>query len=169
MRTVFFIYLALFLVMASSCQKKAASVSNNCITNPASCSSSMYQQNTGYSNYGNTSNPFNYSGNTAYLCNCPAGSMPTYNSYSGLGCVQTSYYNPSYFGVYAYMYLSWGNNQWNNMPYLSGYNQSSYSSSCYNGAVQSCVIGQANSCPMGTYCLESNAGSSLGLCVTTYR
>ena len=166
----FYLVLSLLLCLfaGTSCQKTASqAANNNCISNPSSCNSSLYQQSNGYSSYTNTSNPFYYYNNTAYLCNCPAGTIPTYNSYSGLGCVQ-SYYTNTYFGMYAYFYIGWNSNQWSSISQLSSFNYNSYYQ-CYNGAVQSCVVGQTNTCPLGTFCHENSAGSSVGHCVTTYR
>jgi hypothetical protein len=166
MKALLVIYLILFALLASSCQKSTqagvSGVSSNCISNPGGCSSSLYQQNQiyGYSSYGNTSNPFYYSNNTAYLCNCPYGTVPTYNSNAGLGCVSPYTSN---FSFYAYIYIGWNNSQWYNLPHLS-----SLSSNCYSGAMQSCLVNSA-SCPGGSFCLQSSAGSSLGLCVTNYR
>lgn len=168
MRVLLLVYFALFILMASSCQKSkeaGASVDSACINNPASCNSSAYQQNSGYSSYPNTGNPFTYSNNSAYLCSCPYGSIPTYNAYAGLGCVRTSYINFSFYAGYSmgYMYLGWNQNQWYNQPQLS-----TYGANCYNGAVQSCVAGQ-NTCPAGSTCMQNSRGSGLGLCVTSYR
>ncbi|MGZ3690373.1 MAG: hypothetical protein ACXVAX_02645 [Pseudobdellovibrio sp.] len=172
MKLAVFISLALLFVGLSSCQNKSNSSSSDCTNNPSMCAnSSLYQQNTGYTGYGygNNSNPFNYYGNTAYLCNCPYGTMPTYNGSAGLGCVSTNYYNQG-FGFYGYIHLGWNNNQWSNMSGLNSfYPPNNPYSSCYNGAVQSCVMGQANTCPAGTFCLDNSGQSSLGLCVTDYR
>lgn len=128
----------------------------------------------GYGSYYNSnyySNPFNTYNNSSYLCNCPSGSIPTYNSYAGLGCVQQ---NQVYAGVSAYAYFGWNsggganNQQWTNIPQISnqvGYTQSS--SSCYNGVMQSCVISQPSSCAVGYSCQASSAASNIGLCVAT--
>lgn len=177
--------------MASSCQKNANSeatvsaVNPNCVTNPTSCNSAAYNQN-GYTQYNNGygatggyggngcsscggnygyNQPFNYYNNNAYLCNCSYGSVPTYNGTNGLGCVQTSGMN---FGAFGYAYLSWGGSQWSNLPQ----NQFNYgqSSQCYNGAVQSCTVGSnPQSCPGGMVCRPNSSGSTIGLCVTSYR
>ena len=173
MRVLLLVYFALFILVASSCQKSKEAnvgVTSACVNQPASCNSSVYQQSDGYSTYSNNGNPFSYSGNSAYLCNCPNGSIPTYNSYAGLGCVQTSYYNMSYYGNFngsyamGFLYLAWGQNQWYPQSQLS-----TYGANCYNGAVQSCVSGQANTCPAGSSCMQNGRSSSLGLCVTSYR
>ena len=189
MKSVLFIYFALFILVAFSCQKSSVNKSsgelvnaNSCSSNPANCNSSLYQQSYGYSNYGNTSSPFNYYNNSAYLCNCPYGTVPTYNSYAGLGCVQTSYYSSDYqtdgyldtskaagLGIYGYIYVGWSNNQWYGQPQVNSFYYGSSSSSCYSGAIQSCLVGQSNSCPGGSFCRSNGANSSLGLCVTTYR
>ena len=196
MKTLLFVYLALFILIASSCGKSGnteatvSAVNPNCVTNPSTCNSAAYQQSNGYSPYGYNGNnsgnyggnygdsstynngynggPFNYYGNTAYLCNCPNGSVPTYNGSNGLGCVRSAGLN---LGVYGYLYLSWGNNgnQWSNLPQMYQYNYNQ-TSSCYNGAVQSCTVGgAANNCPAGSVCRPNTNGSTIGLCVTSYR
>ena len=89
--------------------------------------------------------------------------MPTYNSYAGLGCVQTASQ-----GAYAYAYFSWGanNNQWTNIPQIS--NHSGYTNNgCYNGVVQSCLVDQPNTCSVGYSCRADSASSRLGLCVAS--
>lgn len=169
MRILLLVYFALFIMMASSCQKTkeaGPSVSANCVSQPSSCNSSAYQQSNGYSTYPNNGNPFSYANNSAYLCSCPYGSVPTYNSYAGLGCVQTSAFSFSFYAGFStgYAYLGWNQNQWNWQSQLS-----SYGANCYNGAIQSCVSSQANTCPAGTVCMQNSGSSSLGLCVTSYR
>lgn len=198
MKTLVFVYFAFATLILSSCGRsggKEATVSgmNGCISDPASCNNSVYQQNQGggyypygyNSNYGTNYNysqyynqPFSYYGNSAYLCNCPRGTLPTYNSYAGLGCVRTSATLPAGSAhrrhkhsqkAYSYFYyLSWNNSQWYNTPYLSTYyyNQSS----CYNGAVQSCLLGTASSmCPAGYLCRATGSSTTLGLCTASYR
>ncbi len=144
----------------------------------------------GYQHGGGSSNgPFHYLNNSAYLCNCQPGFIPTYNTHAGLGCVQsqiaagtgygssygngygTSYtasygtgYNGSYSGG-AYAYFSWGanNNQWTNIPQIS--NHTGYTNSgCYNGVVQSCLVDQPSTCSTGYTCRAETASSRLGLC-----
>lgn len=160
-----------------------------CVSNPSVCQSNIYNNapgftpynysngyynpyssyygggyNYSYSNYGGGYiNPFQNFNNSNYLCNCPAGSVPTYNGYAGLGCVQASmtYGN-------AYAYFGWGvnNTHWTNIPQISnyeGYSQSN--SSCYNGVVQSCVVNQPSTCATGYTCRANAASSMLGLCV----
>ena len=136
----------------------------------------------GYQYGGYSNGPFNYMNNAAYLCNCQSGYMPTYNSYAGLGCVQANAgygggmnYNASYtnggnpgFSGGAYAYFSWGanNNQWTNIPQIS--NHTGYTNSgCYNGVVQSCLVGQPNTCSVGYTCQAESASSRLGLCRST--
>jgi len=170
MKPMLIIYLVLFFLVASSCQRATqagvSTVGSNCISNPASCNSSLYQQSSDYSNYGNTSAPFSYYNNSAYLCNCPSGMIPTYNSNAGLGCVRPTYQYNLYGSFYAYLYIGW-NNGWYQTSGLT--TLSSTYSSCYNGAVQSCMVNQSGTCPIGSFCLENSSGSSLGLCVTSYR
>lgn len=112
--------------------------------------------------YGAGAGPFYYNNNSAYLCNCPAGTMPTYNTYGGLGCV-----NSGYVSGYGYAYFGYGanNNQWVNIPQVS--NTVGYSNqNCYNGVVQSCLTDQPNMCGAGYTCRASGAASRLGLCVS---
>lgn len=171
MKSALVIYFMLFILLASSCQKTnsqagVSGVSSACISNPTGCNSSLYQQSAGYYSYGNSSNPFTYYNNSAYLCNCPYGTIPTYNSSAGLGCVQAYSQPIIYGGLYAYLYIGW-NSGWYQMSAINTY--SSTYSSCYNGAIQSCVVNQSGSCPIGSFCLENSSGSTLGLCVTNYR
>ena len=232
MKTLLFVYVALFILIASSCAQKGgteatvSAVNSQCITNPSLCNGAAYQQNNGFSPYGsnpydpnsgyggggyngggynggnnggynggygggyqpnpwdgggynggynggtmggggyggNFSNgPFNYYDNSAYLCNCAAGSMPTYNSFHGLGCVQTSIMNV---GIYGYMYLGWGTaSAWMGMSQIYTY---SSQPSCYSGAVQSCDTEGDCECPQGSVC-KPNGSGHIGLCVTSYR
>ncbi len=133
---------------------------------------SGYAYGTGYGSgyrsgygYGSASNYYN---NTASsLCNCPQGSMPTYNTYAGMGCVNSGLINNN--GYSGYAYFSWGtgsnNNQWMNIPQVSNY-VGYGSQSCYNGVVQSCLTDQQNMCGIGYTCRASSAGSRMGLCVS---
>lgn len=199
MKVIVFVYVALVFVAMTSCknskQNDAAvpTMNADCVSNPNTCNSGLYQQTPGFNsyNYNNNpygggyygsgynynyyggynsgyTNPFSYSNSSANLCNCSYGSVPTYNNYAGLGCVQSNMLNNSgYIGVYAY--FGWGpnNSQWVNIPQISnnvGYTNSN--SSCYNGVVQSCLIDQPNSCSNGYTCRTSSAGSRLGLCVS---
>lgn len=197
-KSLLFIYFALVILVFSSCQPsggKEATVSgmNGCIANPAACNNTPYQQNQGYYPYGYNSSygynynysqyynqPFTYYGNNAYLCNCPAGTIPTYNSSAGLGCVRSA--TASFTGqrghsghggrraqkAYGYFYLGWYNNSWYSTPYISTYyyNQSS----CYSGAVQSCLLGTASqTCPAGYLCRASGSSTTLGLCTAASR
>ncbi|MEK6628102.1 MAG: hypothetical protein AABY53_05710 [Bdellovibrionota bacterium] len=188
MKTLLFIYLALVLITLSACQPsgKEAIVSGNniCITDPVACNATAPIQGTGYTNqYGNQNNQgyypygggygynptFNYYNNNAYLCNCPNGTVPTYHSGAGLGCVAASYLSSTHVGLSGYFYLSWGQNRWNTMPQLYRYNYGGSSNTCYNGAVQSCALNQADNCPAGSICRPNSTGSNLGLCVASHR
>lgn len=156
----------------------AQNMNADCVNYPQNCNANYYQQNPGFYPYGGYynygyNNPINYMNNSAYLCNCPAGTMPTYNTYSGLGCVQTSQvYSYGYAGGYvggygAYAYFGFGanNQQWVNIPQVSNY--SGYpNSGCYNGVVQSCLVGQPTGCSAGYTCRAQNPSSRLGLCVS---
>lgn len=159
------------LTTVLSCQKNNSSdnsynINTICMQNPAACQSGVYQQGYGFQPY-NGYNPYYYNnyytGNAAYLCNCPIGTMPTYNTYGGLGCVSTQFANT---GLYGYAYFGFGpnNNHWVNIPQISnhtGYNQSN----CYNGVIQSCIVGQVNNCSAGYTCQSTSAQSRVGLCV----
>ena len=172
MKTLIYVYAILFILMATACQPGSqeavvAGVNAACINNPSGCNSSLYQQSNGYTSYGNPLQPFNQYNNQSYLCSCPAGTIPTYNSYSGLGCVYDWNYNYGLWGgAYAYFYIGWGINSWYQIPnlYPSNYTWGT----CYNGAVQSCVMSQ-NTCPAGYTCRPNSGNSELGLCVTAYR
>ncbi len=159
---------------------------------------SAYQTNQGYSPYGNGSTgygtggsgsgygsgygsgsgyqygnghgqPFNYYNNNAYLCNCPNGTIPTYNGSAGIGCVSRVTMS-SKVNLSAFFYLTWGtNNRWNTLPQLYRYNYGGGNTSCYNGAVQSCTVGQVNNCPGGYVCQMNGSRSTLGLCVASHR
>jgi hypothetical protein len=194
MKLLLFVYAASVVLTLSGCQpggsqEAIVSGNNTCVTDPTTCTNSAaYQNNQGYTpyNYGtnNTNNnsgyynsPFNYYNNNAYLCNCPAGSLPTYNSGAGLGCVRTTHLTAKASSLSAFFYLSWGqNNQWNNLNQIYRYNyggnqgyQSGYgNSSCYNGAVQSCNVNQSSNCPAGYLC-RANSSSTMGLCVLSNR
>ena len=175
---------AVFLM--SSCQKdnnnnsgNNAGMNNICVTNPSACRSNVYQQGYGFQPYSNGYNTgygqpygaqsgFYYTNNSAYLCSCPSGNIPTYNSYGGLGCVNNSMIQGG-----GYAYFGWGsgqsgstNNQWVNIPQVSNYTGYKNQSSCYNGVVQSCLVDQASTCSSGYTCKASSAQSRLGLCVS---
>jgi hypothetical protein len=180
MKISLFVYFAFVVLALVGCQKSGdeavVSGMNTCIVDPTSCNGSVYQQNQGYTPYGyssgssnSTGSAFNYYNNNAYLCNCPAGSIPTYNTLAGLGCVRTSS-SVAKAGLSAFFYLSWGsNNQWYNSPNIYRYNYGYNNGSCYNAAVQSCAVGQANNCPAGYICRPSSPTATLGLCSTSYR
>ncbi len=182
LRIIFFTYLLCVVVLVTSCQNNSddnaqATMNSDCVTAPHLCQTSAYQNSPGftsyYSAYGYSSNSmFQYYNNSAYLCNCPAGYYPTYNGYSGLGCVQGRFVNDIASGLF---YYSWGanNNHWMNVPQISNYTGYSYtgssaSSSCYNGIVRSCLVTQPNSCGAGAVCQVTQAGSALGLCSSGY-
>jgi hypothetical protein len=178
--------LLLFLVL-SGCQQGSnnsnenTQVNNICVTQPSACQPQVYQQNPGFQPYDHGQNGFHngypsnyYNGayhtnNGSLLCNCPAGSVPTYNNYGGLGCVQLNYLQGSVNG-YAYFGLSGSlggatNRQWVNIPQISnykGYDQSS----CYNGVIQSCLVDQQSTCSQGYTCKATAAQSRLGLCIS---
>lgn len=176
----FIIQLALITLTLSSCQpdSKEAVVSGNnvCVADPTCKPSNgfngaSYQNHPGYTPYG-YGQPFYYYNNNAFLCNCPYGTLPTFNRFAGLGCVSVNQLGMKA-SFSAFFYLSWGNNQWTNLPQLYRYNYSSGSGSCYNGVVQSCLVNQPNSCPSGYICrpnnMASSSASNMGLCVASYR
>lgn len=168
--------------LMSSCQSgndnnsnNGAALNNVCVTNPAACQPGVYNQGHGFQPYvgpqGGFGQPygaqggFHYTNNSAYLCSCPVGSLPTYNSYGGLGCVNNNLIHGC-----GYAYFGWGsgasNNQWNNIPQISNYTGYNNQSSCYNGVVQSCLVDQPSTCSSGYTCRASAAQSRLGLCVS---
>ena len=169
------IFALIFMVLAtltgckSSRDESNTNTSNICITTPSACNGQLYQNNQGFTQYPNGgmayvngawvstgATPF-YAG--SYLCNCPNGSVPTYNSYSGLGCIQSG------FVASGYVSLGWGpqNNQWLNIPQIS--NNVGYSNQgCYNGVVQSCLLSQPNTCAVGSTCRSTNGNPTMGIC-----
>ena len=185
MKILLIMYVALVVLALSGCKSKTETqaivppISGNCVTSQVGCQSGIYNTpgytpymyNGGYNNgynsgYGYTNSyqygggysngPFYYMNNSAYLCNCGPGYVPTYNTYAGLGCVQSSNIGSSH-----YAYYSWGanNNQWTNIPQISNQN-----SGCYNGVVQSCLVDQPSTCAVGFTCRADSASSRLGLC-----
>jgi hypothetical protein len=137
-----------------------------CLDGSAYCNSSVYNQ---YNQYGFSSYPgyYGYGNNLSYysrvgFCNCPAGSIPVYNQWSGLGCVQNTFIRPfagfqlywnfgvgagygSGYGYGNYGYGSgWGYNQgyqnnWQQISNTTGYGYNNYNSgyggSCSNGNI----------------------------------
>lgn len=190
LRLMFFSYLVLVVFMVTACQKNqndTPAISTDCLNNPSVCQSGVYNNSYGYTPYGNSSGygygstyqgsyvggggPFYYLNNSAYLCNCPSGSIPTYNNYAGLGCVQSNLVGGigGYGGgIGAYAYFGFNanganNNQWVNIPQIS--NTAGYTNNgCYNGVIQSCVVTNVNSCGTGYTCRPSSGASALGLC-----
>lgn len=165
----------------------------NCIENPQLCQPQVYNANGfstypaqpyGYGQYGYNqgypynsgsmyygngyvtagAGPFHYMNNSAYLCNCPSGTMPTYNIYGGLGCVQNQVVGS--FSGYAYFGYGATNNQWMNIPQISNYTGYTQQN-CYNGVVQSCLTDQTGSCGSGYTCRATSAQSRMGLCVSS--
>lgn len=148
----------------------------SCMNGAAFCNSSLYSNYRGFSPYG--INPYNYGGYNNYwssngnswnngyasLCGCSYGSVPTYNSSFGLGCVNaTNYWAMSG----SFSHWGWGVNasQWTNIPQVSNLQGNPIgNSACYNGAVQSCFVAQPNSCGNGQTCQPISGGSSMGLC-----
>lgn len=180
MKALIVVYFSLVILAFSACQKSnqeasVPGVTTDCLNNPNLCNSGLYQQSPGFypynyggsnqgSYYGSGYNPFLYGSGS--LCSCPMGTMPTYNNYAGLGCVQNTL-------ISGYAYLSFGyasnNNQWtHNLPQvsnISGY--TGYSSqSCYNSVVQSCFVGSANNCSAGYTCRINSASATLGVCIS---
>lgn len=155
-------------------QTPAQNMNAQCVNNPQYCNSNYYQQNPGFYPYGNNYgyggygygyggySPFTYMNNAAYLCNCPVGTVPTYNTYAGLGCVQMS----QVYG-YGYAYFGYGanNQQWVNIPQVSNYT-GYQGNGCYNGVVQSCLVDQPASCSAGYTCRAQDASSRLGFCTS---
>ena len=188
MKALVVVYIALVVLAMSACQKPhtseatAPGMNAQCVSNPNLCQSNIYNT-PGYSPYTYGGGPYTnsypgsdpyaggyygnsafsyYQNNSAYLCNCASGTIPTYNGYAGLGCVQQNQVSG-----YGYAYFSWGahNNQWTNIPQIS--NQTGYTNSgCYNGVIQSCVVDQPNTCSVGFTCRSNDASSRVGLCVS---
>ncbi|MBC7742246.1 MAG: hypothetical protein H7061_08615 [Bdellovibrionaceae bacterium] len=115
MKTVFVVYIALIFLAMSACQKKSEdatvpAMGTDCVNNSSVCQTNMYQQNPGFYNYNQ-----NYNSNTmANLCSCPVGTIPTYNNYAGLGCVDSNIiygggYNPGYYNNSGYRNYDSGN------------------------------------------------------------
>ncbi len=192
MKTLVICYVALVVLTVSACQKSnqdatVPAMSTDCVNNPSLCNPNLYQQSPGFTPYnyngnniygggyynggfnagfggyyGGSYNPFVFGNNTSYLCNCPNGSVPTYNNYAGLGCVQSTQ-------VYGYFYASFGfgtnNNQWTNIPQIS--NTVGYGNrGCYNGVVQSCLVDDPSTCTVGFSCRSNSASSRLGICIS---
>lgn len=189
MRLMFFSYLAMVVILVTSCQKNQddnQQINTTCVNNPNACQSGIYNQTPGftpynYNGYGNqTGSPFYNNGyygtgasayyaqaSSAYLCNCPYGSMPTYNNFGGLGCVQSNLVGGNISGYASFGYSSAGanNNQWVNIPQIS--NVSGYSNNgCYNGVIQSCIVTNQATCAVGYTCRPTSGASALGLCVS---
>jgi hypothetical protein len=187
LRLAFFSYLVLVMIMVTSCQKKnddQGNITTDCINYPQTCQSNYYNQpgytpygynqynqygsspfyNNGF--YGTGTSPFHQMYNSNYLCNCPAGAIPTYNNYAGLGCVQSNTLYGGGLQGYAYFgYNGSNNNQWVNIPQISnvqGYNNGS----CYNGVIQSCIVSDPNTCRVGYSCRATSAASALGMCIS---
>jgi hypothetical protein len=184
MKTLVIIYLSLVILAFAGCQKSnqdatVPTVTTDCLNNPNLCNSGAYQQSPGFTSYnygygygynnsiyGSGYNPYAYG--TGSLCNCPIGTVPTYNNYSGLGCVRSSL-------IYGFAYVTIGyssnNNQWTNMPQISntvGYG-GVQGSRCYQGVVQSCLVGDSSSCSTGYTCRATGASSHLGICGAVYN
>lgn len=185
MKALSFLILSTLVLAFSACQKSTQdaivpAVTTDCLNNPSLCNGGVYQQAPGFTpyNYNGGSNYNGYyssyyqggynpflSGN-GYLCNCPTGTIPTYNNYSGLGCVQSTL-------VQGYAYISFGyasnNNQWTNMPQISnvvGYGGYTQNQVCHDTVVQSCFVGDAAACGTGYTCRINSASARLGVCVS---
>lgn len=186
LRLFFFTYLILVTFMVTSCQKNndtdEGAITTDCLTYPQACQTGYYNQpgfqpynyGGGYQNNGGVyynnayvgtgTSPFHQMYNNSYLCNCPVGTVPTYNNYAGLGCVQSNML-AGYQGYAYYGYNTSNNNQWTNIPQISniqGYNNSS----CYNGVVQSCIVTDQATCRSGYSCRANSAASAIGICVS---
>lgn len=184
MRLLFFSYLILVTFMVTSCQKNndtdEGAITTDCLNYPQACQTGYYNQpgfqpyNYGYGQQGGVfynngyvgtgTSPFHQMANNSYLCNCPVGTVPTYNNYAGLGCVQSNML-AGFQGYAYYGYNTSNNNQWTNIPQISnmqGYNNSS----CYNGVVQSCIVTDQATCRSGYSCRANSAASAIGICVS---
>ncbi len=184
MKNILLAIVTAMTVIGFGCAKSGDSTTQttnaDCLNNPQLCNSNYYNNNYGFQPYNyNINGGYYYNNGTSAnyygavgsnLCNCPVGTMPTYNTYAGMGCVNTNMISGNG-GLYGYAYFGYGtgsaanNNQWMNIPQISnyvGYNNQS----CYNGAVQSCMTDQQNMCASGFTCIASNASSRMGLCVS---
>ncbi len=180
MKNIIFATLTAITFLGFSCAKSggstvqqptATTMNTDCVNNPQLCNNNYYNNNYGFQPY-NYNNGGYYNAVGSNLCNCPSGTMPTYNAYAGMGCVNANVVNSGGSGgLYGYAYFGYGtgsganNNQWMNIPQVSnyvGYNNQS----CYNGVVQSCMTDQQNMCSTGFTCIASNASSRMGLCVS---
>lgn len=165
---------------SSDDQQTTTVMTTDCVTYPQNCNTNYYNNQYGfqpYQTYGNGNYFYNngyygtgsgsmyYNANGNSLCNCPQGSIPTYNSFAGMGCVNSNLMGNT--GAYAYYGWSSGanNNQWMNIPQISNY-VGYPGQSCYNGVVQSCLTDQQNTCGTGFTCRASSAQSRIGLCVS---
>ena len=174
MKALVIVYLSLVILAFAACQKSnqdavVPGITTDCLNNPNLCNAGMYHQTPGFTpyNYGgggyyNSNYAYNPFTSSDQLCNCPIGTMPTYNNYSGLGCVQSMM-------VSGYAYATFGyasnNNQWTNIPQISntvGYQNQG----CFSGVVQSCLVGETASCNAGYTCRMKSASSRLGVCVS---
>lgn len=190
MKKVVFIIFALFV---AACGDNGGSNNNNngyiatspldgCITGNGYCNTNIYNQ---YYQYGWMTYPgfrpgynyINYFQQYGGACNCPAGTLPVYNSYAGLGCVSEAYLRP-FIGFNFYWQISWGYNPYggyysshplndypvntNQISNISGYPTNG---NCQQNLIQSCYVDQANSCGNGATCRVTAAGSRLGICV----
>ncbi|MNJ99747.1 hypothetical protein D3C87_175280 [compost metagenome] len=152
---------------------------NRCFNGQMNCNSGVYNQ---FYQYGWMAYPgfqygYNYTNyfNQYGVCNCPVGTLPTYNSYAGLGCVRQEYLNP-FMGFSFYWQVGWGgygsygySHPMNDYPVninqisnVSGYPNNG---NCQQNLIQSCYANQANSCGTGATCRITAAGSGLGICV----
>ncbi|MFN3697561.1 MAG: hypothetical protein ACK4VO_08975 [Pseudobdellovibrio sp.] len=178
MRLMFFAYLAMVVFLVTSCQNnnddEQNAINANCVYNPAACQANLYNQTPGFTPYNyygygyvnGSSGPFHYLNNSAYLCNCPAGTIPTYNSYAGLGCVQSNYISGFNYSFMSLNGSTTNNSHWVNIPQISNI-QGYTTNGCYNGVVQSCVVSNASTCLAGYVCRPTTAASAIGLCVST--
>ncbi len=106
--------------------------------------------------------------------NISAHAQGSYGSRGTYGSVYGSVYASAYAGYGAQGYGSQGygaqanygaaNTQWTNTPQISNVG-GGYADTCFNGVVQSCVVGQSNTCGVGYTCRVAAASSRLGLCV----
>jgi hypothetical protein len=195
MKKLVYIFFALFVAACDGGgdgggggQVATTPLDTRCLDGSAYCNSSVYGQ---YGQYGWSAYPgyYGYGNYMSYyqrngFCNCPVGSIPTYNSWTGLGCVQQTYVNMYAgmqlywnFGIGAgygygsgYGYSGWGvnpgiQNNWQQVSNVQGYNNGYSCGNNGGNLTQSCLVDRVNSCGGGATCRPTGGGSRLGICV----
>lgn len=150
-------------------------LSMDCLNGTAYCNTGAYNNLNGYGYY---SYPGYVQGYNYYayaqqngFCNCPVGTLPTYNSSYGLGCVRADliqpYLNYSFYWTFGYYSNYVPANQGLNSPQVSNLGTVSYQNggTCQSQLNYSCFVDQAGSCGNQGTCQPTAGGSRLGICV----